>query len=180
MPTPASTQSDPLEPGLALTAWLAHDDDANDLVSRMIASLRQIPGVRSAEHQSIWEQAAWTAVALRRGRCQGSQVTLDDIMHLGVEPEAVSIAWVVGGNRRQVEESRRQVALKASRSTGIVWVAYWVARTEQARDRKKKATWATIGARAERETEVVLRELPEPAAGWLEDRLAASRHPRRG
>ena len=180
MPTPSSTQPDLHEPELALGAWLADDADALDLVHRMVDLLQQLPGVRSAEHQTMWEQAAWASVALRRGRCQGHRATMDDLIHLGVAAEAVSIAWVVSAPRRKAEESGRQASLSSSKSTGIVWMAYWVARTEQARVTKKRSTWATVGARAERETEVVLRELPEPAATWLDDRLASARRPRRG
>ena len=180
MPRPASVQSDLHEPELALAAWLADDADALDFVQRMVGLLRDLPGIRSAEHQAIWEQAAWAALALRRGRHRGRRVTMDDLIALGLTPEAISIAWVVGGHRRRAEEPQRLTALRASKSIGIVWVAYWISRVEQARDRKKRTTWATTGARAERETEVVIRELPAPAAGWLDDRLARARRPRRG
>ena len=180
MPTPAITQPEPLEPELALAAWLAHDDDAVDLVRSMIGLLRQIPGVRSADHQLTWEQAAWATLALRRGRHRGRRVTMDDLIALGLAPEVITLAWVVGGPRRKIEEPRRQAALAASRGVSIVWVAFWISRVEQACSFKKKSTWRTLGARAERETEVVIRELPAPAAGWLDDRLARARRPRRG
>ncbi len=178
MPTPATIQSDLQEPELALAAWLAHDDGALDLVHRMIDLLQELPGVRSAEHQATWEQAAWAAIALRRGRYQGRRVTLDDLIALGVEPEAIQAAWGIGAPRRKSEEPRRQAVLKASKCVGMVWTIYWISKVEQARDMKKRTTWATVGARAERETEAVLRELPEPAATWLDVRLAAARRPR--
>ncbi len=167
-------------PEATLTGWLEGDDAASELAHLIVNLLRELPGVRSVETQVEWEIAALAAVALRRGRRCGRRVGVDDLEALGLHPEVIQAAWVVGGGRRRDEERERQVALAASETTKLVWVVFWLARVEVAREHRKRSTWMTLATRAERETEAVLSDVAEPQGEWLRERLAASRHPRRG
>ena len=162
-------------------SWLHHDEDCTDLAVRMVSVLREMPGVRSLEDQQDMELSAWAAVALRRGRrVQGRKVSLGDLEELSLDPEVIRTAWVVGGDRRQAEEHQRQVALATSVTARILWAVFWISRVRQARVMRKKPTWMTLAAKAERETEAVLREVPEPQGEWLRERLDKARRPCRG
>ena len=175
MPAKTAATLAPLEP---YGTWLEHDGDALDLAARMVSLLVEMPGVRSLEDQQDMELSAWAAVALRRGRRDGNRVSLEDIEGLGLTPEVVRVAWVVGGDRRRDEELQRQTVMANSMATRIVWTVYWIARVEQAREHLKRSTWQTLAAKAERETEGVMRDVQEPQRTWLRGRLDSSRWPR--
>lgn len=167
-------------PEVTLSGWLAHDHAAVDLGRRMVALLRELPGVRSVETQVEWEQAALAAVALRRGRRLGRRVGMDDFAALVLGTEITRTAWVVSGDRRRDEERERQAVLAASGVTRLVLTVYWVVKVEVAREHLKRSTWMSTRARAERETESVLPDVAEPQRSWLQDRLAMARHPLKG
>jgi hypothetical protein len=163
------------EPLAALALDL--DDDGLDLAVRIVEVLRAVPGPRSVEQQHDMEIAAWAAVALRRGRrCRdGRRIVLDDLRGLGLDDEVVGLAWVVGGDRRRGEEGARRTALAISLSARLVWTAWWIARVEQARELRKRTTWRTLAARADREAGWVIADMPGAARWWMQKRLDRTR-----
>ena len=155
--------------------WLAGDADALDLTQRMVSLLVEMPGIRDMETQKAWETAAWATIAIRRGRRDGQRITLADLEQVGLDPMVIKVAWAVGGDRHRDEELQRQTVMANSMATRIVWTVYWISRVRQARVMRKKSTWLTLAARAERETEAVLRDVAAPQRSWLQQRLDRSR-----
>lgn len=174
-----ATSMSATDPGEHLAGWLHHDPGALELAVRMVQLLVDLPGVRSMETQVEWEQVAWAAVALRRGRRDGRRVNIGDLEELILDPMVIKTVWVIGGDRRRDEEHQRGVALATSEITRLVWVVYWISRVKQAKATKKRSTWMTLAARAEKETEVVLRDVPDPQRAWFRERLDEARHPRK-